>query len=300
MLRIMNKLWLGISLLCALPPQIVVAQNATAEKAAAGPIKAAKVTPFLIGLGDPQGLAFDDYKDGSLMVADFVKGEVVDYDLEGKRLRVEANGLQGPMQLVYLPGGFYVAESKTGRIMQRYFSMLSQVADVLNAPVGIVSTGKMDATPYAVSQSGKVAHLMPISNGIKESAGAHEFGWKTVYEPATPNAPDGIAPAIEIDGENVLLTEPAAGTVKLITANGRSSILAQGLGKPSCITTGDDGAFYVGDESNGGQLWRVDGNGEKSVVATGLGRPRAMVFGKTGTAYVADRNGNVWKLNWEK
>ena len=296
----MKKLLLGISLLCALPLSLTPVQKAHAEPAPIGDIKSAKVTPFITGLSDPQGLAFNNYKDGNLLVDDAGKGEIADYDLDGKRRYTRANGLQEPTQIVYLPGGFYVAERKTGRVLEARFSMLSQVGDQLNDPVGIVASGKIDSTPYVVSQLGKISHLMPISSGIKETAMAHEYGWKTIYEPATPNSADGIAPAIAIDGDNVLLTEPAAGEVKLITSNGRASTLVQGLGKPSCITTGEDGAFYVGDESNGGQLWRVEGNGEKSIVATGLGRPRAMVFGKPGTAYVADRNGNVWKLSWEK
>ena len=295
----MNKLLLGISLLCASALPMAVAPQVNAAPAPTGSIKSAKVTPFIAGLGDPRGLGFNDYKDGTLQISDFAKGEVAEFALEGKQLRVRASGLQGPAQLVYLPGGFYVAESKTGRVMQANFNILAQVGDLINDPVGIVAASRMNETPYVVSQSGKIAHLSPLANGPNDKGYVHEYVWKTVYEPAAPNAPDGIAPAIALDGENILMTAPATGDVKLITANGRSSILAQGLGKPSCITAGEDSAFYVGDESNGGQLWRVDGNGEKSVVATGLGRPSAMVFGKPGTAYVADRNGNVWKLSWE-
>ena len=297
----MNRLLIGISLLGALALPLAVAPQVNAAPAPTGSIKSAKVTSFLTGLGDPRGLGFKDYKDGGLMVADSAMGAILDFALDGKQsLLAQANGLQGPTQIVYLPGGFYFAESKTGRVMQAKFNILAQVGDLINDPVGIVAAGRMDETPYVVSQSGKISHLLPLDNGATERAYVREYGWKTVYEPATPNTPDGIAPAIALDGDNILMTVPATGEVKLITNNGRSSVLAQGLGKPSCITTGEGGAFYVGDESNGGQLWRVDDNGEKSVVATGLGRPSAMVWGRPGTAYVADRNGNVWKLDWEK
>ena len=298
----MNKMLLKTSLLCALALPSTVAPEASAEPAPVGSIKSAQVTPFISGLGDPQGLAFNDYKDGDLTVADYAKGDIVEYNFEGKRRAVQANGLQGPTQLVSLPGGFYVAESKAGRVLIGYFSMISQLGDSINSPVGVIISSERSVTPapYVVSQSGKVSHLVPISNGIKEDARAREFNWKTIYEPTTPNAPDAIAPAIALDGDNILLTVPATGEVKLITSNGRASTLAQGLNKPTFITTGANGEFYVGDESNGGQLWRVEGNGEKSVVATGLGRPRAMVFGKPNTAYVADRNGNVWKLSWQQ
>ena len=295
----MNKLLFGISLLGALALPSVVAPQVYAAPAPVGSMKTAVVTPFIAGLGDPRGLGFNDYKEGSLLVSDFAKGEVVDFDVDGKRRYTRANGLQEPTQLVSLPGGFFIAERKTGRVLEAQFGKLSRVGDSINNPVGVVLSGKTDSTPYVVSQSGKVSHLLPLDNGVQERALAREYDWKTVYEPATPNSADGIAPAIALDGDNILLTVPATGEVKLVTSNGRASTLVQDLGAPTFITAGADSEFYVGDESNGGQLWRVDGNGTKSVVATGLGRPSAMVFGKPGTAYVADRNGNVWKLSSE-
>ena len=294
-----NKLVLGISLLCVSAFQLTVAPRVNAAPVPTGSIKLAKVAPFITALGDPRGLGFNDYKDGSLMVADYAKGEILDFDADGKQRFLRANGLQGPTQIIALPGGFYVAETKTGRVLQADFRRISQVADAINDPVGIVISKGMDSTPYVVSQAGKVSHLLPLDNGLKESAMAHEFYWKTIYEPAIPNAPDGIARAIALDGDNILLTVPATGEVKLLTSNGRATTLVEGLGKPSCIASGDDGTIYVGDESNGGQLWRVDGNGAKSVVATGLGRPSAMAWGKPGTAYIADRDGTVWKLSFD-
>ena len=226
--RIMNRLLIGISLLGALALPLAVAPQVNAAPAPTGSIKSAKVTSFLTGLGDPRGLGFKDYKDGGLMVADSATGAILDFALDGKQsLLAQANGLQGPTQIVYLPGGFYFAESKAGRVMQAKFNILAQVGDLINDPVGIVAAGRMDETPYVVSQSGKISHLLPLDNGATERAYVREYGWKTVYEPATPNTPDGIAPAIALAGDNILMTVPATGEVKLIANNGRSSVLAR-------------------------------------------------------------------------
>ncbi len=259
-------------------------------------------TEWASGLKEPQGMALHGAFNQNVVLADYGAGKILHYSREGKLLGTLAEGLKSPSQIVV--GSKWIRSN-----------LASQ--EMVQTPVIFVSERKANRI-IAIDKDGKIT---PLGESIEELLGlafgatgelftiAHTTSkiyrfdgekWNLVFAAPLEDGDDkryGYR-CLAFDGGAFLMSDEVGEEVLLLTPGGRIASWAKGIGDPSGITIGYDGATYVCDESDGGRLWRINNIGEKTLVAEGLGRPRGVLFLDAETALVSDRNGKVWKLVW--
>jgi sugar lactone lactonase YvrE len=91
---------------------------------------------------------------------------------------------------------------------------------------------------------------------------------------------------------NILVADWEAGTVVKVDAEGKSSIVVDGLIEPAGLAHDAMGNLYVSQHSEGmtksGSVVRISPEGEKSVFAAGFSGPTALAFGPMGDLFVAN------------
>lgn len=267
---------------------------AQAPASVAAPVLA-KATLWAQGFKEAQGLALD--LDGNIAVADAKAGEVVLLSKDGARLKTLANGLKTPTMLI--PdgcSGFLVAERGANRVvaLKSDGKIYPYLADVVE-PIGLWS--RDDYMVRVVSHTTSQVFEWTGSNGVDDK-GQIPGAWRLIYKPADEEAGAdryGFRCLVGA-GDALFFTDETEGTVWMRAANGFVAPIAKGLGDPSGLLFGNDGALYVADESEGGRLWKVGVGSAPQIVAQGLGRPRGLLFLDEKTLLVSSRDGKIWKV----
>ena len=295
-----NSLLLSLTLampLCALP-LCAVAQNAETPTLATP--KAVSKTTFLTDFKEPRGLAIG-YK-GSISVADYAAGEIVQFDADGSNRHVYSNGLQGPSGVAN-DGGVtsLVSETLNNRVL-RPDMMTLQVGDEISAPTAIIASAsgaeqsRRNSYTVASATTGKIYQLVPLAKAATDKSTIYnQYNWKLIYEMPAVNGAVPQIRDITLD-EGSLIISDSSGRVQLRTSTGRMVTLAKDIESPTGIAIGADKNLYVCDDSGGGRLWKVDADGIQTLVIDGLGKPYDIVFTDDSTALVSDQTGTVWKI----
>lgn len=256
--------------------------------------KMATATPFITGLGEPQGLALG--QNGEILVADYKSGEITRFSRAGKPLGALVKGLKNPALLSGFQDSLVVSERKGNRVL-----MISPKGEVLPLggeiiePLGIVNSS--DGI-YAIAHT--TSKIFKLEADPASSGGNLKTFWVPIY---TAPIPEGKtrrygyrALAKDPNSPALFMSDEVSGTVFLLTPSGFLSKFATGFEDPSGLAFAPDGQFYVADEGKGGQLVRLSREGTPTVIAEKLGRPRGILFLDAKTALVSNRDGNVWKI----
>ncbi len=297
-------------MLGALSPSIVRAQEAPVTLEVPVPAaNLASVTPFIVGLKEPQGLLREGNND--ILVCDYGAGEVLRFSATGEKKEVLATGLKGPSQIQMIDERIVVSERKANRVISLSSDKkVTQIGGEIIEPMGLFHGGSL------LSRTNRVPLLgdAPITGSLFRTslngiyAVAHttskiyrleQNNWKLIYEPSGEDAKEGRygLRCLAGDGGTMFLSDEVNGEVLMVSPGGRIAKFASGFDDPSGLAVRGDWV-YVCDEGNGGQLWKVSKDGAKSLVAEKLGRPRNVLFLDDKTALVSDRDGRVLKLNW--
>lgn len=253
---------------------------ATAVAAVSQPSKSLWATE----LKEPQGFAIAP--DGNILLADYGTGRILKYSRDGKQLAVLAEGLKSPSQIVVVGNRIFASERKANRIIEvGTDGKVTPVGEEIVEPMGLISDG---STLFAVAHT--TSKIFRLNDGKwdlmftapLDEGDTRRYGYR----------------CLAYDRGALLLSDEVGEEVLILTQNGRLASWAKGIGDPSGITIGPDGAVYVTDESEGGRLIRINNIGQTQIVAEGLGRPRGVLFVDAKTALVSDRNGKVWKLSF--
>ncbi len=87
-------------------------------------------------------------------------------------------------------------------------------------------------------------------------------------------------------GDDVYVSNPGAGTITQIDANGNASLFASGLDSPEGLALNDAGNLFVAD-SGDGTISEINSLGTVSTFTSGLNGPTALAFDSGGNLYVA-------------
>lgn len=254
----------------------------------------ATVTPFITGLKEPQGLAFN--QKGELLVADYKSGEILKFSRDGKALGAFVKNLKSPALLSSFQDSLVLSERKGNRVL-----MISPAGEVLpvggeiveplgvvNSPDGIYAVAhttskiyKLEADPATAGANLKT-FWVPVYAAPLEAGDEKRYGYRALVKD-----PDSVS---------LFLSDEVSGQILLLTPSGFIATFASGFEDPSGLQFGPDGALYVADEGRGGQLVRLSREGKATIVAEKLGRPRGIVFLDAKTVLVSNRDGNVWKV----
>lgn len=266
--------------------------------------KLATKTVFAQGFGEPSGVACD--QNGHLYVADEQRGEVVRLSLQGARFGVLAKGLQAPSGIVSPSWGsrqLLVCERGANRVIALSLDgKITNWGEAVEQPINI-ARAEVDA-PLVISAKNfePLVGLTSYPMGSYLGDGVElPHSWIPLIplqlNQSRPQTRPQFSDVINRgDNKNYFLSEPATGTVWKFSRQTGLHPFAQGVGAPSGMALGKDGALYVCDQSAGGRLLRLDDQGRATVVATELGRPCAVLWANQQTAFVANRDGNIWKL----
>ena len=271
-----SSLWLILTLATPL------GAHAQIEAQQAATVKVASKTAFLTDFKEPRGLAIG-YK-GSIAVADYGAGEIVEFDPDGSNRHVYIDGLQGPSGVAN-GGGVtsLVCETLNNRVL-RLDMMTLQVGDEISAPTTIIANASgselMTRNSYMVASAttGKIYRLVPQVKAASDKGTIYnQYNWKLIYEMPAVN---GAVPQIRdiVTDVDSLIISDSIGRVQLRTSTGRMITLAKDIESPTGIAAGADKNLYVCDDSGGGRLWKVDPDGVQTLVIGDLGQPYDIVF----------------------
>ncbi len=100
------------------------------------------------------------------------------------------------------------------------------------------------------------------------------------------------------NGDLVVANNTDGSVVRINRLSGAMSVLATGLDRPTGITMGPDGDFYVTTASSANAVVRIRSNtGEKSVYASGLASLADLKFDANGTLFVTSQSDNsIYKV----
>ena len=248
--------------------------------------KLAEKSVFAQGFKEPQGLVL--LPDGRVVVTDYKGGEVIRLDKDGKNPVVLAKGLKSPAQIIaqQIPLSenktttvFALAERKANRVvLLDETGAITPMPGEVAEPLGIADArGQLVVVSHTSSKLFKNGQLF---YSAPQEAGEDRYGFRF----------------LAADGDTLFMTDETDGAVWMISPRGQVAKFASGLGDPSGLAFGKDGALYVCDEGDGGRLWKLNSEGVGTVVAQGLGRPRGLAFVDAKTVLVANRDGNVWRV----
>ena len=135
----MKKLLLTIALVGALAPSMARAQDApTTLKVPVPATNLASVTPFIVGLKEPQGLLRDS--NGDVIVCDYGAGEVLRFSKTGANKAVLASDLKGPSQIIPVLSNLVISERKANRVISlSQGKKVTPVGGEIIEPMGFIS-----------------------------------------------------------------------------------------------------------------------------------------------------------------
>lgn len=276
----------GLSLSSTLPvhADIPTATAATATaKAAVAVGELASKSLFLKGLEEPQGLALD--KNGNLLLCEYGNGEILRYDLTGKLLGVVATGLKGPAQIVLKGDDIFVSERKANRIIQIGADRkVIQLGGTIDQPLGLTmgGHGELVTVSHTISKlyryngkDWKEFYAPPLAADGEDHYGyrclAYDGSFLLSDEDSeqvmviTPGGraatwstaisnPSGIT--IGPDGNTYVCNEDGEGQVVRLDANGKGTIVAEGVGRARNLLFLDAKTALVSDRN--GNVWKLN------------------------------------------
>ncbi len=286
-------LFLGLALAAAPVRAQVAAENLAPLPAAP---KMATVTPFITGLKEAQGMAFDT--DKNLLICDYGAGEILKFSPDGKALGKFAEGLKGPSAIQSIGRQVFISERKANHVVRFQGGKMDVVMADVPEPIGLYVSplimSKFEDTPFdlaVVSHTTSKIYRLGLAKMFKNrertllyaaptQVGESRYGFRWLVN----------------DASTYLMSDEVGEKILMVNFAGRVSTFASGISDPSGIAIGPDKMVYVANEGDGGQLIRLNSEGEKTVVAEKLGRPRGILFLDAKTALVSNRDGGVWKV----
>ena len=212
--------------------------NAAPVAITATVVPGAVKTIWASGMQAPQGMARD--AQGNIYVAEFRGGQVSKFSSEGKLLSTLGAGLKNPAWLVMANGTLYVSERKANRVLKLDASgNLVPVGDTLAEPLGMTvdNAGRVLALAHTTSQlmrlsaDGKFEQVF-----VASGEDAKRYGYRCV--------------AVDRDG-SFLVTDETEDNLILITPAGRVSVWATGFDSPTAVVLSPRGDVYVAEEGAG-------------------------------------------------
>jgi sugar lactone lactonase YvrE len=206
--------------------------------------------------------------DGRIYVSNMADNSIEIVDPRTGNVQLLLKGaLAFPRDIAFAEGRLYVSDTYAFRSVDPRSGAVTDLAravrDALHAPTAI---------------SASRSHVLLISEYL---------GVVQLADPATGKlgaVTDGFdrpSDAIELDDGRLVVAEPFAGRLVLVSGKDRS-VLAEGLGRPSGLANGGDGWLYVA-ESGAGLVSRIRiDDGRREIVVGKAGAPRAVALMKEG------------------
>ena len=274
------------SMAAALAVMSLAVTVAHAEPAGKG---GATVERWAGGLQAPQGIGRD--VEGRVYVAENGSGRVLRFSRDGKQSEVYAEGLKAPSFALLSGATLYVAE-RTGNSVARIPAQgtVERLSGEVIDPLGLAFDPKKPADLFVVSHRQSLVRRFAAGDGggltlhadtvLSPRAGAR-YGWRdlAVAADGTLYVTDEISRAIlrrkpggELEpwvtelsspsgllltsGGGLYVTEEGNGRVSHVAADGKVTVLAEGLGQARAAVLLDERTLLVTDRK-GGDVWKV-------------------------------------------